>query len=207
MRSQWGASHRAASPGSEGAPITVRALDQVGHRAHSPGRGRRGGWRASEWLRGHRPQRLCARREGPGRGAAQLQDDLSLPNEINKPGGLVCRGMGFSLEADGHGNGGKWGPGVERRSPARWFPLICRRGQGGAVPPPLPTPLTWGGMRRGAALGPGAAEGPEGRLMGSGTALPLAVVAPCLAQGMCSINTCWMISEMRGAWAWGWEGG
>lgn len=39
--------------------------------------------------------------------------------------------------------------------------------------------------------------------MGSGTALPLAAVAPCLAQGTCSINTCWMISEMRGAWGLG----
>lgn len=76
---------------------------------------------------------------GRARGG-EPQDDLSLPNEINKPGGLVCRGMGISLEADGHGNGGKWGPGVEHRSPARWFPLIGRRGQGARSLLPFPPP-------------------------------------------------------------------
>lgn len=71
------------------------------------------------------------------------------------------------------------GLGLECRSPARWFPLICGRGQEGSVPPPLPIPPDTreecGGE---AALGSGAAEGREGRQMGTGTDLFLAVVAP-----------------------------
>lgn len=52
------------------------------------------------------------------------------------------------------------------------------------MPPPLPIPPDIGEeCSREAALGSGAAEGWEGRLLGSGTALLLAVVAPMPGTG------------------------
>lgn len=57
-------------------------------------------------------------------------------------------------------------------------------GPGGSVPPPLPIPSDTGEeCGREAALGSGAAEGREGRQMGTGTDLLLAVVAPMPGTG------------------------
>lgn len=47
---------------------------------------------------------------------------------LMSPGGWYAAVLGHSLEADAHGNLGKWGP--QCGSPARWFPLICGRGRG-----------------------------------------------------------------------------
>lgn len=99
--------------------------------------------------------------------------------------------------------------GVECRSPARWFPLICGRGQGGCVPPPLPIPPYIGEECSGeAVLGSDTAEGWEGRLMGSGTAVLLAVVAPMPGTGYV-LNKYLLddIRDERGPRAWGWSGG
>lgn len=57
-------------------------------------------------------------------------------------------------------------------------------GPGGSVPPPLPILSDTGEeCGREAALGSGAAEGREGRQMGTGTDLLLAVVAPMPGTG------------------------
>lgn len=57
-------------PGPRGHPNHSESLGPSGPQGTQPRkRPRERGWRASQWLRGHRPQRLCARREGPGRGA------------------------------------------------------------------------------------------------------------------------------------------
>lgn len=94
------------------------------------------------------------------------------------------------------------GLGVECRSPARWFPLICGRGQGGSVPPPLPIPPDTGEeCGREAALGSGAAEGWEGRLMGTGTDLLLAVVAPMPGTGYVFNKS--LLDDIRDERGWG----
>lgn len=72
--------------------------------------------------------------------------------------------------------------GVEWFSPARWFPLICGRGHEQGRPArvllPFPSPLTLGRNAEERLLTLGTAEGWEGRLVGLGTALVPALVAP-----------------------------
>lgn len=132
-----------------------------------------------------RPQRLeHAWRRGPGEGS------LVSPRMIchclirlMSPGGWYAAVLGHSLEADAHGNDGEWGPGggvpLTRQVVSINLWAGPRVRPPGWVPPPLPSLAHTGEeCGREAALGPVQLRTREGRLMGLGTALLLAVVAP-----------------------------
>lgn len=159
--------HRKTFPDFEGATVTERSPqngDQVGRRTDNPQERpwESLGMQASRWLSADTsPQRLVhAWRRGPGeRSLVSPRMICHCLMRLMSPGGWYAAVLGHSLEADAHGNGGKGGGvggdlGVEHCSPARWFPLICGRGQEqGRLAPPssssLPHPHSyWGRMQK-----------------------------------------------------------
>ena len=180
-------------PGLQGEPATVRSpqsVDRAGHRADSPqerarepGTGR-AGLRVD--LCGHTPPEACAppeeRARGGGLGSPRMICRCLM--RLMSPGGWYAAVLGHSLDADAHGNdgGGPGGGGGACGSPARWFPLIWGRGRGSggrvlALPRPRPRPPA---LERNAAP-PQRAR--EGRPVGPGTALLLAVEGPMPGTG------------------------
>lgn len=84
-------------PGLRGRPNHSESPGPSGPQGAQPRkRPQERGWRASEWLRGHRPQRLCARREG-GPGAGSPRSPRMICHclmRLISPGGWYAGGWG-----------------------------------------------------------------------------------------------------------------
>lgn len=173
--------------------------DQAGHRIESPPRGQR---RETGCACRHlglcehtpSPQGLASLGKRPGEGSLVSPRMIChCLMRLMSPGGWYAAVLGHSLEADAHGNVGKWGPEDGVRLTRQVVSINLWAGPRVRALPPSPSPQRWGGMRQTGGLQALAQQRAWERgfwVWGPGTGL-LQLQPQCLAQCMCSINTCW----------------